>query len=357
MNNPLKFRYVSLTALCATLGFASLASAQTTVTTVPVGAMTVTAAAGTGVSRTISVLSCPLSITASTTGQATGLITGITTSTIVNSNAGWSPGALSVASIPYIIRITSGTAKGSSFLVSTVTPNTATTVTLDSEEAGLVDLTTSGLTVGDSYCLIPCDTLSSLMGTPSTTGILGSTSSASADVVLLKVGTTYRQYYFNTSTSPGKWLRVGLNTPSDDVPVRPDTALIYNRLGNTAISFVFTGTVPSIQRKAIVRNTGVSTIGNFWPADVTLANTGIASIPGWKTVAASTFGAGADIVQVLVGTTYRQYYNDGTNWRRVGLNTISDTSVSISAGTVFFINKNGVTAGATRLTQLVPYTL
>jgi hypothetical protein len=169
------------------------------------------------------------------------------------------------------------------------------------------------------------------------------------------VGTTYRQYYFNTSF--GKWVRAGINTPSDDVPVRPDAALIYSRLGGAALSFVFTGTVPSIQRQAIVRNAGVSTIGNFWPVDVTLKNTGIASIPGWKTVASSTFGAGADIVQILVGTTYRQYYNDGTNWRRVGTNTISDTTVSISAGTGFFINKIGVTAGAARLTQLVPYTL
>ena len=39
MNSTPKFRYARLTALCAALGFATLASAQTTVTTVPVGAV------------------------------------------------------------------------------------------------------------------------------------------------------------------------------------------------------------------------------------------------------------------------------------------------------------------------------
>jgi hypothetical protein len=345
----------ALTALL-TFGLAFEVSAQS-VTTTPVGAVTVTIAAGTGTSRVASILSFPLIENPAATGQVLGTITGVTSNTITNANAGWSAGALSVASTPYAVQITSGVAQGHTFLISTAAGslNSATTLTIASEESGLVDITSLGVAVGDTYKLIPCDTLSSVLGTPETMGVAGGTSSESADIVQILVGTTYRQYYYKTGTT-NAWTRVGAETVSNDIAIRPDAFVIYNRLGASAISFVLTGQVPSINRKALVRNSGLTTLSSSWPVSRTLSQLGIQNMSGWATAANSSTVATADLVQILVGTTYRQYYFNGTSWYRVGAETLSD-SVVINPGAGVIISKRGFTSGATSLVQAVPYTL
>jgi hypothetical protein len=322
-----------------------------TVATDPVGFVNVTAAAGTGSTKTTSVLSFPLLGTASITGVSSGLITGVSQSGITNSNAGWQAGALSVASSPYLIQVTSGTAKGRIFLISTTTPNTATTVTVDPLEASQTDLTTLGIAAGtDTYTIFPCDTLSSLLGSPATTGVSGGTGAADADVVQLFVSGAWRQYYYSNSLAA--WVRVGPNSVSNTVAIRPDTGVIYTRLASSPLTLTLVGRVPTVSRKAGVMNSGVTFLSNSWPVDVTLTSTGINMIPGWITGAA----AEADIVQILVAGAWRQYYNDGTNWRRVGPNTISD-SVVVPAGTSLIVNKKGSNSGLSILSQSLPYTL
>jgi len=329
-----------------------------TVSTTPVGTMNITAAAGTGSVATLSVFSFPLLGTPSITGQSSGIITGVTANSLSNSNAGWTAGALSVAATPYLIQITSGSAKGRTFLISTTTVNTATNVTIDSQESGQVNLTTLGIvtgTSGDTYSLYPCDTLLNTFGAgtavSSGTTVLGGTSSVVADVVQMAVSGGWRQYYFNTTS--GHWLRVGPNTNSDNLPIRPDTAVIYSRLAPTALNLTLLGTVPSVDRKAIVSNAGITFISSSWPADLTLGTSNIASIPGW--VANSSPGS-ADIAQMAVSGGWRQYYYNGTHWLRVGPNTLSDSLV-IPAGGAIILQKLGTTPGVTTLSQTLPYSL
>jgi hypothetical protein len=329
------------------------ASAQTAYT-VPEGYVTLTAAAGTGSARTLSVLSLPLLDVASATGQMTGRLTGVTATTFSNSSAGWTAGQLSTAATPYLLRITSGTAIGRTFLLSTSTANTATTVTLDATDAALTDLTTLGIVTGgsgDTYQLIPCDTLSSVFGTPGTTGILGATSAAAADNIQLFVSGAWRQYYYNTTSND--WRRIGPNTASNNLALRPDSAVIYARLSATQLSLTLLGRVPATTRKSVVANSGVSFMAGGWPVDLTLATSGINSIPGWVS---STDVSAADTVQMLVSGAWRQYYHNGTNWRRIGPNTISD-SVAITTGSGVIINKKGSATGTSLLTQSLPYSL
>lgn len=321
--------------------------------TVPLGSVPISIAAGTGSARTLSTLSFPLLEDAIISGQARGRITGVTANTMINNNAGWTPGQLSTAASPCLIQITSGSAAGRIFLISTSTASTGTTVTIDSEESNLVNLTTLGITTGDSgdtYRILACDTLSSIFGTPATTGVLGSTTSSTADIVQIMVAGTWNQYYYKTS-APAGWVRIGLNIPSGNTPIRPDSLVLYNRLGSTPITFSWLGQAPSGIRQALIRNSGVSALASGWPVAKNLGNSGIESIPGWVRSAQSST---ADIVQIMISGTWNQYYHNGTQWVRVGLPIPSNNQTIDSVGGVL-INKKGSAAGASVLTQNAPY--
>src|SRR5436190_34800 len=74
---------------------------------------------------------------------------------------------------------------------------------------------------GDTYQIIPADTLSTLIGTPGTTGILANANPLNADNLQVLVGTSWRQYYHDGTN----WRRIGPNTISNDVVIRPDAAV------------------------------------------------------------------------------------------------------------------------------------
>jgi len=344
--------FIALSLLCP------VAIAQTTVATAPVGIINLTIAAGKGSSPAVSVLSFPLNnnVSASLTGQVTGVITGVATSTISNASAGWTAGALSTPATPCLIQITSGSAAGRTFLISTSTANTSTTVTIDAQESAQVDLRTLGIAVGtDTYAIYGCDTLLSAFdaGTAvaTDTTVLGSTSAAKADNVSLFINGAWRQYYYNTASR--NWRSLGSNTVSDNVPIRPDTGAIYSRLANLPLALTVTGGVPTGKRQATVTNSGVDFISSSWPVDLTLGTSSIAAIPGWLSASAAN---DADSVFILVSGAWRQYYHDGKNWRRVGPKTISD-SVAIPSGSAFMIQRKNSARGASILTQATPYTL
>lgn len=349
MHTPKKFKSLAL-AIAAMACVASAELFSQSVTTTPVGYVNVNIAAGTGTTRSISVVSFPMLDEAVVAGQGSGQITSVTANTITNSSAGWTAGQLSTAATPCLIRITSGAAVGRTFLVSTSTANTATTLTIDAEEAGLVNLTSLGIVAGDTYKIFACDTISSIFGTPGTTGVLGATSATNADNLQVLVSGAWRQYYYNTTSNA--WLRIGLNTNSNNVPLRADTIVIYSRLAASPITLSLLGTVPSTARKALVRASGVTALSESWPVDLTLATSGISSMPGWVTGSSTT----ADIVQVFVSGAWRQYYHNGTNWLRVGLNTVSNT-VALTSASGLIINKKGSTPGSVTLSQALPYSL
>lgn len=280
-----------------------------------------------------------------------GSITAVTSSTLANAAAGWTAGELSSAASPHIIRITSGAAKGRSFLISTATANTDTTLTVDAEDLSLLNFVDAGISAGDTYEIVACDTLGTVFGTPETTGVVGAGNSTAADIIQILVQGQYRQYYYNTTRNA--WLRIGPETVSTNAPIRPDAAVIYSRYGQTAIQFTIGGPVPVIERKALVRNSGATLLANWWPVEITLGASGIAELPGWIK---STSPAAADTVQVNVGGAWRKYYHNGTQWLRVGPNTPSN-DVVLNVGDGVLIGKQGTQAGAGTVQQNLPYNL
>ncbi len=321
------------------------------ITSNPVGSVTINVAAGSVAGRAISVVSLPLSGAATASGAMKGTLTMVTSNTLANSAAGWTAGELSNASSPHVIRITSGTAKGRSFLISTGTANTSTTLTIDPEDLSLLNFIDAGISAGDSYEIVACDTLGSVFGTPESTGVLGAANSNSADVIQVLVQGQYRQYYYNTNRKA--WLRVGPETVSTNVPLRPDAAVIFSRAGQTALRFTIGGPVPLIERKALVRNSGATLLSNWWPVETTLGASGISELPGWIK---SSSPEAADTVQVNISGAWRKYYHNGTQWLRVGPNTPSN-NVVLNVGDGVLIGKQGSQTGANTVQQNLPYNL
>jgi hypothetical protein len=344
----LRFLAFSMTVLAAPALWAQSAA------TVPQGYITLNVTAGTGSARNLSVLSFPLQEVGTLTGQMSGRLTGVTANTLSNSAAGWSAGALSAAATPYYIKLTSGSASGRIFLISTATANTATTVTIDSVDAATTDLTTLSIQTGasgDTYEICAADTILSALGTPATTSILDGSSAAAADQIqVYSPSSGWLSYYYNTTSG---WVRVGPPIASGNTVIRPDTAVLYNRLAATPLTFILMGRVPTVDRKATVANSGVTVLSNCWPLDSSLSNSNIRNLPGWVTGSSTT----ADYVQIFSAANgWRQFYHNGTNWLRVGPPIVSDNE-PIPAGAAVIITKRGSATGQAVLTQALPYSL
>jgi len=345
----------------------SVQAEEATATTEPVGFVTVNISpgSGVGVGKRTTLFSIPLQETESIEGQAAGFITGITSNTISNQNAGWSPGALSTPSSPFLIQITSGNAAGRMFLIASSaatggalagTPSTDTTVTVSTVDTTQVDLTTLGISVGnDTYKIFAADTLSSFFGTPETTGVLGGANPNSADSIVIVLNGTASTYWYNTSTAPHRWSRQGPGAPdSANVVLIPNLGIQYSRLPDTALSFVVTGQVPTIQRQVSVKNSGTTLLSQFWPVDSTVAGLGLETIPGWVSGANV---ASADTFIATSGGVATTYFFDGTNWRRQGPGSPLSDENPITVGTSIKIVKKGSTEGFATLAQSVPYEL
>jgi uncharacterized protein (TIGR02597 family) len=319
--------------------------------TMPVGGMRLTIAAGTGTSRTNTVLSLPLIIESTAVGQLVGRIAIVTSNTITVTNAGWTAGQLSTAATPHFIRITSGSATGRSFLISTASANTSTTLTIDAEEN--VDLTTLGIVTGasgDTFRIYAADTLGNVF--PSHPTVLGGSSVDVADNLQLYVQGAWRTYFYSTTSN--RWTRSVLGNPeATNVAIRPDAAIIYSRLGNTTVTLSVLGVVPSTDRRAAVANTGVTFSASSWPVNLTLGTSGIHLISTWRS---SGTVSNADTVQMLISGGWRTYYYDGSNWRRSVLGNPLANTEAISAGSGLILSR-AAGSGTAVLYQPQPYTL
>lgn len=362
-----RLKLLSVTFLALLVASPRVSHSQTTVNSEPVGFVTLNIRAGNGTARGITYLSLPLleSVPSGFTGQSVGTLTGVSSNSLSNTNAGWAIGALSQPASPYAIQITSGNGVGRIFLIassastggaSSGTANTATTVFLSPIETASGNIPTatgSVVQAGDKYRIFPLDTLLTAFGTNSPTGIRGGTSSTNSDNITLVINGTANTYYYNTSLN--RWARVFLNNPSaDNVALHPYYGAVFSRLATNTSSFQVAGTVPNTDRKTQIKNSGLTTLAQYWPTDTTLAGLGLQSLPNWTKSSVST---NADNVILVVNGASTTYWHNGTNWRSVGVGTANRDTVSVPAGATIYINKRGSTTGYTTLNQAVPYNL
>lgn len=338
-----------LIAVCLCL---QTARAQET-PTVPVGYMTLTAAAGTGTVKKVTMLSIPFYGFAEGDGQLTGTITSLTPNTLSNASANWTPSQLSGVATPYLIKLTSGAATGRTLLISTAVANTATTVTIDAKDIAQAALTTLGIAPGDSYKILPCDTIGSLFGTPATTGIQGGVNVNLADNLMISTNGQHETFYYNNTLN--RWAKSAFGNPdATHIPLRPDSGIRYSRLAASDLQLTLAGRVSTTARIAAVKNSGVTILSQNWPIDTTLITSGIHQIPKWT---AAPSAANADIVQITVDGTTRNYWFDGTHWHQDTLGSpIADDQV-ITAGSSVFLSQKGTETGYSPLMQPIPYTI
>jgi hypothetical protein len=343
---------------------AAVMAGNAQVSSEPVGYVNLTiTGSGTGLSKKTTYLSFPLldkQLTVS--GKTTGTITGVTSTTITDSTAGWTAGELSTPASPCLIGITSGTAAGRIFLISSsattggalgTSANTATTVTITTyDTASGIDLVAAGVAAGDSYSIYGGDTLSSLLGSPSTTGVLSGATASVADSVVVVVNGSSSTYWHNGTN----WKKSASGSPdSFNVPILPYSGISYARLGASNINITATGTVPTGPRKMQIKNSGPTYFGVYFPADTTLSTLGLHNMSGWT--ANASVGLADKVVLVSNTGSSSTYWYTGTNWKKSASGSPLSDTVAIPAGTMVYINKIGTTTGYSTFTQALPYTL
>ncbi len=327
--------------LCLGLFLASAAFAAQSATSFPMGGLAVKINAGSIAAPVSTSFAIPLYDPPLAIGAGVGRIASLTATTITCTGAGWTSGALSTPAFPYAFRITSGGATGATFYVSANTADTLTT-------SG-VDLLSQGLAAGasgDTFRLIPVDTLNTLFGA---TTLMGGPSPAEADIVVLSSNSQASYYY---DPGAGQWRRPGLPLNFGDTKIPLDSAVTVVRR-SSALTLRFTGRVPDVRFRLAVANSGSTYTHTGFPTEVTLGNLSLqTTLPGWVSGAETN----ADILVVGIGSSAPAYYHDGTQWSRPGIPLKFD-GTKIPAGTPIQIFKRGSSSGTSYLTQFIPYSL
>ncbi len=324
---------------------ASNALAATTVNTAPVGGISVVINAGSAIAPVATSFVIPLFDVPLATGAGVTRVSAFDATTITATGAGWTPGALATLTFPYALQFTSGNAAGS------LVPISGNTAEMVSTTA--VNLTTLGLVAGasgDTFRLVPVDTLNTLFGSGT---LLGGPNSTEADTVILS-GTVQTTYYF--STTRGFWVRTTGSDAIDrgNVPIPFDSAITVVRKG-PALTLRFTGRVPDVRFRRAVPNAGSTYTHTGFPTAVTLGALSLqTALPGWVSAASA---AAADTITVGLGAGALTYFHNGNYWQRTTGATSNRNEVPIPLGTPIQIFKRGTAAGTSTLTRALPYSL
>ena len=328
-----------LLLLAAALSLATASFATTTAYSPPVGAMSYTINSGTPSVPVASSFTIPLHDIPAAGGATVGVITSLTSTSLTVNGANWSAGALSSIQYPYALRITSGNAVGYTY---NVTANTTDTLTVSGP-----DLVQAGAVSGDSYRLIPIDTLNTLFGAGT---LLGGATSADADIVTLS-SNVQLSYYYNTNLN--HWVRTtGPVTDRGNIAIPLDSALTITRK-SSAIVLRFIGNVPTERYVMVVPNSGTTYTHTGFPQDVTLGALSLqTALSGWVSSASA---ATADTLSVSNGAGFLNYFYNGTNWQRTTGPITNRDSINIPAGTPILIFKRGSAAGSSLFIRNLPY--
>lgn len=334
-------------------GSALVANAQS-VATVPIGSFTFNIPAASAGSLTITTLTPVLRLNVSTSfvGKTRGTLTAVSSSVLSDSQAGWALGALSQAATPYFIKIRSGAASGAMWQVSTSIANTATDASILAIHG--IDPAIAGVQVGDSYEIIPADTLGSFFSSIEVAN--GGASASVADVVRIHNGIQWNDYYYNTTKSI--WTQSGFD--NTNTVLRPNSGIIYIHRGTTAIALTLTGTVCDLAERYAVPASGATFIAGAYPVDRQLSSLGIELMPGFVPNTGTL--AVADKVRVFNGLTWSVYnfnsvvakWTDGP----FSLTPFDRNTTIIKAGTPIIIERGNGAAGSSVLCgSSLPYTL
>ena len=294
--------YRKLVRICALLTVLPLCANAQSVSTIPVGAVTVTASAAPSMSTPrCTSLALPLL----NSFLYTGRISTVSANTITVAQT--VSGTMNAAN-PYFVRITSGFDQGLTLLIIS---NIGSVLTVDISRFGPLTSLPTPLSVGtsgDTYSIYPADTLDSLFGN----GPQGGISAATADQVWLwqPAAGAYSKYYYNSANS--RWQDTDFNDPANNTVILPDAGVMYLRRATSPISFVIIGVVPSCDARTQIGNSGCTLLTSGFPISIPLSNLGLSGSVNW--VKSSVFNNSDQvwIWQPSAGSYSKYFYNSIT---------------------------------------------
>lgn len=326
---------------------------ESEVSTVPVGFVALDIVPGAGTVKRVTLLAPPLlgvDSSLPTRGKVTSVI-GNAELEVTMLDGTLPGGAISKREEPFVLQMTSGSGEGLAFLVSPQIPNTYSRIYLSDPNDASLNLGESGVAPGDTFRLLVCDTLQSLFGSPEESGIVGASNPKDADTVTIVTNGSAQTYFY--SNSLGRWTRVGLGSPdASHVPLLSYYGLQYNRIGSAPLRLLAVGEVPYGKRRVKVKSSGTTLLAGYWPAPMTLAETGLHTMPGWQAVTNPQL---ADRVALTNEGSTSTYTHNGVNWRRVSLGSPLSDSVALGVGSTIFIARPGQRVGFDILEQNTPY--
>ncbi len=313
-----------------------------TAATVPVGFVTqAIAAASSSTAPSGTVFSIPFFNTAAYAGVISSLDS---SSSLSSSAATWTASQFAAQTAPYLLHFKSGASVGRYFLI---TANTSTQLTVANRG---YDLSSSAFAaVGDTFEVVPANTLAILFGSSTVQFLTGSTA-AVADNVVLWNGSNWDTYYHNGTN----WKRTGSLSNQNNTILYPDESIYVTRRSTTPLSLAFLGTVPSTTEKTDIPGPATTFISNRFPVATTLGAFGLQSSANWLS---GTSAATADDVYIWNGFNWDVYFYNGTHWKRTGSLSTFDTLVIPVSGSLYIVRQSTTSVANEALSQPLPYTL
>jgi len=343
-----------LTAIAMAVGLIRAEAQGATTATVPVGMITFPLAQG-----TTSYMSLPLTTIETYTGSVSAF-TG-NSITVGDSPAPFTTN-LAAPAAPYFVKFLSGSQVGRIVLITASSSSTLTVDTTDHSTGSPVLLNTSGFSVqpGDTFEIIPGDTLASIFGAGTTQNPLvlaGSANSSAADTVSLftEVNAPAVTYYFNTTAN--LWEQVGVTGNANNTIIYPYSAIsVMRQSSNPSTALVLGGRVSSVGAQIKVVSNGTVFASTQYASDTMLSQLQFNSnwVMGSSVATADTLS----VWNPSEGHFDTYYQKPDQTWRKFPDDTTDQSSFVISAGNVTTVAKREVVNGAAAFLQsTLPYTL
>jgi hypothetical protein len=317
----------------------------------PVGGVTVTLAAAVSGVPKITSFSMPmrLPVASNFVGKVSGTLTAASDTasngTLTDSTAGWSNASLAQTGAPYFIKIRSGSASGTIWQIAA---NTTTAVTVAANR-GFTPVA-AGVSPGDSYEIVPGDTLATLLSSIAVAG--GGTSAATADNVRIHDGVSWREFYFNTTV--GTWREGALPVNRDNFIIRPDTGVYYVRRAATSLSLVMLGNVTTSVERVAIGATGVTVVGSVFPTNRVFGALALEASPSLVRNTGNL--TAADKVNHFDGVSWRSYnYNvANSRWQELFADR---TNTTLPFGVPLVVERGTSASASFWITLTPPYSL
>jgi uncharacterized protein (TIGR02597 family) len=267
-------------------------------------------------------------------------VSGRSVDSIYDTTAFFLSGEFATSEYPYAVSLKSGALEGKFFLI---VANTINSLTVDSQGINLSSLVQEG----DLYEILPLDTLGSLFGesdVPFKTG----TSVSQADILYFRDGNEWGPYFHNGS----QWQTIGSDSQNNKV-LFPDQAVLVMRRDGDDIDLTLIGAVPTTALQVLVSGRSSTFLANSFPAELLLGETGLETLPNWRTGNDLTT---ADLVYLLQDGAWKPFFHNGSNWQSIDSSNSDTQSISIGSG--LLVMRESVASGPDALLDILqPYAL